>query len=154
MNRTEQAMRQILAAALTNLPYQINNGTPQTLTNVRPVSLWETGNADAPMPLVCYVVERTGFTSRKLQESNLSLSVSVVSKTGPDEVTEISEAIVNRLHTADQDSEGPVSLSRPGTTSLLGAAVRKCELMRGGRCVYDEKTSRWYRTLEFSIVAN
>lgn len=154
MNRTEQAFRQALVAALTGLTYQINNGTPQTLSNLKPAALWDPGNAQAAMPLVCYTVERTGFTTRHLPESNLALTLSVISSTGPDEVTEISEAIVNRLHTADQQSEGPADLSRPVQSGLLGIVVRKCELARGGKCMFDAQTQRWYRTLEFSITAN
>lgn len=156
MNRSAQAFRQVVAASLSNTPlsYQINNNAPQTLptANVVPEGMWDA--TAPPMPLVAYDVQRTGFRTRKLYESSLALMFRVVSNSGPDEANEIAEALINRFHTADQDTEGPADLSRAPTSSLLGVAVRKCELVHGGWTVYDKTVNRWQRVLEFSVIAN
>lgn len=158
MNRTTQAIRQIIYEALTSpqLQYQINAGSAQTLpvANIIPHAVWLPGGSQAPMPAVFFDVQPMGFKTRKLFERNLRLMVWCVSSSGPDECTEISEAVMSLLHTADQDTEGPTDISRPTTTSALGSAVRKCECTRGSLTDYESETSRWYRTLEFSIVAH
>lgn len=158
MNRTTQAVRQVVYEALTTSPlqYQINGGSVQTLPadNVIPRAVWLPGVAQAPVPLIAFDVQPRGFTTRKLPDRNLRMMVWVVSSNGPDECTEICEAIVNLLHTADQDSEGPAYIGRAAAAGILGVAVRKCECVGGSPTDYEAETSRWYRTLEFSIVAN
>lgn len=156
-NRTVQALRQSVYAALTSPPlqYQVNNASPVALpaANVIPKEVWLAGGAQAPMPLVCYVVSSIGNPSRTISDRQLMLKVWCVSSAGTDECTELYEAVRSVLHTADQD--GPAkSLSRAATATTLPIAVALCVERRAPGVAFEEKTQRWYCVGEYDVIAN
>lgn len=169
--RTIQAVRQVLYAALTSpaLTYQINDGTPITLSsqNVAARPVWTPavgGGAQPPTPYVCFSVGGGGHETM-LAERSLRARIWVSSNSADnppdDEVTEIYEAIRARLHGADDEATSewlqfaPPSLSRSDTAQALGLAIRRCREMRPGAqpADFEIASARWYVSATYEIVA-
>lgn len=156
--RTQQAFRQAVYARLTAPPmtYQINDAPVQTLpiANVVPRAVWIPGRGGTPppMPLVAYSVSTRDNPPRQAEDRGLWMKIWCVSSSGPDECSEIYEAVRALVHTADQQGPAP-DLSRASTASTLGLVVRKCTEERVSDVDFEEKTQRWYLVAEYRVVA-
>lgn len=154
--RTLQAVRQAIYTALTSpqLTYQINANAPVTLpiANVIPQSIELAGGAQAPMPLIAIAIEGRGIPSRTVNDRKLGLRIWCVSSTGPDECTELYEAVRARIHASDQDNNS-YNMSRPPTGSTLGVVFRECIEERVSPIYFENETQRWYIRAEYRVGA-
>lgn len=169
--RTLQAVRQVLYAALTTPPltYQINSGAPITLSaqNVAARPVWTPavgGGAQPPSPYVCFSVGGAGhetLIAERLLRARFWVSSASGSAAPDDDVTELYEAVRERLHGADDDAQAgfesfaPPSLSRSATGQTLGVIVRRCREQPPGALAadFDDKSGRWYISATYEIVA-
>ncbi|MHB1798061.1 MAG: hypothetical protein ACYCUI_07115 [Vulcanimicrobiaceae bacterium] len=164
-NRTLQAVRQAVYAALTSPPltYQINAGPTLTLPAAsiqnRPIWSAVASGTEPPSPYVTFTVGGRGNIGRFTDERILDLKIVVSSTTSDDDVTEIYEAIRGRLHLADQngtdDGLAPPDLSRVAVAGVtLGVNVRECIEGRVLPAEFEKASGRWYLSATYAIVAN